>query len=101
MIFFTRFESFGCVIAESACAGVPVILSDLAVTREIIEEGVNGHFVSSENEEQLAAAIRRFIDGRCAFDNRAIAKAAAEKYNYRQVALLMDELYTKAIRLVF
>ncbi len=97
MVFFTRFETFGCVIAEALCAGVPVLLSDLPVTHETIREGINGSFVPSEDEEALAGAITRFIEGGYHFDGSQIADAAAEKYSYLQVAGLMDEFYTKAI----
>src|SRR5436190_21197846 len=34
MVHFTRYETFGCVIAESLCCGVPVIVSELNVTKE-------------------------------------------------------------------
>jgi glycosyltransferase involved in cell wall biosynthesis len=97
MVFFTRFETFGCVIAEALCAGLPVLLSDLPVTHETIREGVNGSFVPSEDEEALAGAITRFIEGGYHFDSRQIADAAAEKYSYLQGGRLMDEFYTKAI----
>src|SRR4029079_19309787 len=42
MIHFTRYETFGCVIAESLCCGVPVIVSDLDVIKELVTDGVNG-----------------------------------------------------------
>ncbi len=51
MIHFTRYETFGCVIAESLCCGVPVIVSNLDVTKELVTDGVNGLLVTESKSQ--------------------------------------------------
>jgi glycosyltransferase involved in cell wall biosynthesis len=50
-------EPFGMVLLEAMAAGKPVIASDLGGPREIVENGVTGLLVPSNNPEHLARAI--------------------------------------------
>jgi len=93
MIHFTRFETFGCVIAESLCCGVPVIVTDLDVTRELITDNVNGLFVTKENIEDLADKILFFMNKGIEVEPEKIAKESQEKFNYKRIGKKFDELY--------
>lgn len=84
-VFFTRFETFGCVIIEANACGLPVIVSDLPVTREIITEGVNGMFVGNENIAELTEKIITAIQNRDMFNPEIMATQTSERYNYHQV----------------
>jgi len=97
MIFFTRYETFGCVIIEANACGLPVIASGLPVTRENITEGLNGVFVTSENEEQLAEKIVWFMDHKNQFDRNHIAKMSREKFNYQKISDQFEDFYQKAL----
>jgi len=93
MIHFTRFETFGCVIAESLCCGVPVIVSDLDVTRELITDHINGLFVTKDNIQDLADKILLFMSKGIELAPKSIAKENQEKLNYNRVGKKFDELY--------
>ena len=93
MIHFTRFETFGCVIAESLCCGVPVIVTDLDVTRELISDKVNGLLVAESDIKDLADKILYFMNNGPEFKPKNIAKENQDKFNYKRIGKLFDELY--------
>jgi glycosyltransferase involved in cell wall biosynthesis len=93
MIHFTRFETFGCVIAESLCSGVPVIVSELDVTRELITDKVNGLFITEGNVKDLADKILYFMAYGIEMDSQKIAENSQEKFNYKSVGKMFDDLY--------
>ena len=96
MIFFTRYETFGCVIIEANACGLPVIASDLPVIRENISEGFNGIFVQSENENELAEKIIWYMENKDKFDPGTIASFTANKFNYRKISEEFDGFYKTA-----
>lgn len=53
----SRIESFGISVAEALGAGVPVIATNAGALPEIVEDGVTGTLVASEDPEALAEAI--------------------------------------------
>lgn len=93
MIHFTRFETFGCVIAESLCCGVPVIVTDLDVTRELISDKVNGLLVAESDIKDLADKILYFMNNGTEFKPKNIAKENQDKFNYKRIGKLFDDLY--------
>ena len=50
-------EAFGLTICEAMYCGVPVITTDSGAQSEIIENGVNGYIIKSNNSEILAKEI--------------------------------------------
>lgn len=98
LILYSRFETFGCVLIEANACGIPVIVSNIDVFHEIVEEGVNGVFVTGENPEALAEKINWFIAQKNSFDKTAIAEFAAGKYNYKKIGGQFFDLY-KAMQL--
>lgn len=93
MIFFTRFETFGCVMAEALCCGMPVIASRLPVLEENLIEFENALFVNPEDENDLTDKLLYFTEHRFSFDNKKIAESAKEKYNFSTVAKEMLDFY--------
>jgi glycosyltransferase involved in cell wall biosynthesis len=49
-------------ILESMALGVPVIASDLPVTREILGDGIGGRLVRADRPSELARAIRLLLE---------------------------------------
>ena len=76
-------EPFGLVMIEAMACGTPVIAYGHGSVPEIIEDGVTGFIVSSE--EQAVAALRRIDDLsrtriRAEFERRFTARRMAEDY---------------------
>lgn len=92
-VFFTRHETFGCVIIEANACGLPVIVTDLDVTRELIAENFNGVFVQSENVEELSEKILFTIENISKFDPVAISLQTRHKFNYDRVGKLFYDWY--------
>lgn len=93
-VFFTRHETFGCVIIEANACGLPVIVSDLEVTRELISEDVNGVFVESENVKDLSDKILLMINSHQKFDPLAISLQTRNKFNYERIGLQFLDWFT-------
>jgi glycosyltransferase involved in cell wall biosynthesis len=98
MIFFTRSETFGCVMAESLCCGVPVIASRIPALEENLTENKNALFVDPDNEDDLLQKLILFIDQKDKFDNNAIAADAFKKYNYPTVGQQFLHFYEGTLR---
>ena len=84
-IFFSRFETFGCVLAEANCCGVPVIASNLEVLKENLQQDENALFVLSEDEKSLTEKLIFFAKNNNFFVNEQIALVACAKYNFTTV----------------
>lgn len=97
MIHFTRYETFGCVIAESLCCGVPVIVSDLDVTRELITHKVNGLLVKENDARDLADKVIYFMTNHFHINEQQVAEQNQQKFNYRSVGKMFDDVYQSVI----
>jgi len=93
MVHFTRYETFGCVIAESLCCGVPVIVSDLDVTRELVTNGVTGLLVTESEVNDLADKILYFMETEFQINSKQVAAENQQKFNYDRVGKMFDDLY--------
>lgn len=93
MVHFTRYETFGCVIAESLCCGVPVIVSDLDVTRELVTNGVTGLLVKESEVTDLADKILYFMETGFQINSKQVAEESQQKFNYNRVGKMFDDLY--------
>ncbi|MCW3108905.1 MAG: glycosyltransferase family 4 protein [Segetibacter sp.] len=93
-VFFTRHETFGCVIIEANACGLPVIVSDLEVTRELISDNFNGVFVESENVKELSEKILFMINHQQKFDPLAISLQTRNKFNYERIGKQFFDWFT-------
>lgn len=93
-VFFTRHETFGCVIIEANACGLPVIVCDLEVTRELITGDFNGVFVESENVKDLADKILWTLNNLQKFDPLAISLQTRQKFNYNRIGEQFFNWYT-------
>lgn len=92
LILFSRYETFGCVLIEANACGVPVIVNDLTVMREMVTNGLNGLIVP-DSADALADAMEKVLEGQCSFDAAGIALAAKERFGYPVVGEAFTRLY--------
>jgi glycosyltransferase involved in cell wall biosynthesis len=97
MIHFSRYETFGCVIAESLCCGIPVIVSDLDVTRELVTDNVSGLLVNESDVNDLADKILYFMETDFHINENQVAEENQQKFNYDRVGKMFDDLYNSVI----
>ncbi len=97
MIHFTRYETFGCVIAESLCCGVPVIISDLDVTKELIKDKINGLLVTESDVNDLAEKILFFMEKGFTINSKQVAEESQQKFNFSHIGKRFDEMYITTI----
>ncbi|MDX6690037.1 MAG: phosphatidyl-myo-inositol alpha-mannosyltransferase [Solirubrobacteraceae bacterium] len=93
-------ESFGMVLTEAFAAGTPVVASDIAGYRDVVNDGVDGLLVARGDPTALAAALRDLaVDRPRIADLSAAATRSAERYAWPHVAASVLEAYGDAIEI--
>lgn len=88
----SRYESFGCTMAEAAMVGTPVLASDSGGSASIVNEG-NGILLSDYSEEALYMGIKQMIERYKDFDHQAISNEARQKFDIRIVTDKYLDIY--------
>lgn len=82
----TGYESFGIVLLEAMAAGVPIVASDIAGYRSVLQHGVQGELVPPADPEMLAATLTRLLRD---LERRAVygqaGRETAPRYAWEQV----------------
>ena len=93
-------ESFGMVLTEAFAAGTPVVASDIAGYRDVVEHGVNGLLVPRGDATALAEELRDLaLDPDRRARLAAAARDAAPRYAWPRVAAEVLGAYEDAIEL--
>jgi glycosyltransferase involved in cell wall biosynthesis len=92
LILYSRYETFGCVVIEANACGVPAIVADIPVMRELVIQNQNGILVKPGSAEALADAVIAILKKEKKFDKEKIA-AAAVKYSYSNVGTMLFDEY--------
>lgn len=74
-------EGFGIVVQEAACAGLPVVASDLQGIKDALTDGKNGILVQTEDKDAFKAEISKLI--KSPVDRREFG-ASARSYTLRE-----------------
>jgi phosphatidylinositol alpha-mannosyltransferase len=91
-------ESFGLVLVEAMAAGVPVVATDIAGYREVVERDESGLLVPPGDPSALAAGIRRVLTDRdLAGRLRERGRARAERYRWSVVVEQVESAYRDAL----
>ena len=91
-------ESFGMVLTEAFAAGTPVVASDIAGYRDVVDDGVNGVLVAHGDPVALAESLRQLAlepARRAALSNAAAASAA--QYSWSLIGDQTTAIYEQAI----
>jgi 1,2-diacylglycerol 3-alpha-glucosyltransferase len=76
-VFASRSETQGMVLTEAMAAGKPVVALDGPGVREVVADGYNGRLLTSEREEDFAAALGQ-IKAASSGERRQLEAAARE-----------------------
>lgn len=77
----SRSEGLSCSIIEAMAAGLPIIATDVGGNGDLVEDGVNGRLVPSEDDERLSLGMLSMLNDRSAakaFGARSLQKARAQ-----------------------
>ena len=91
-----RGEAFGLVLIEAMASGKPVIASNLAGVREVVNDGVNGWLVRPGQAEELASKLDYFLanpEVAQEFGQMGLNKAK-KNYNWGVIGLGLERVYT-------
>lgn len=83
----SRSESFGMVTVEAWCAGRPVVVGDIEVTRALVRDGIDGDLVPLDRPEVLGASVAALLadDDRRGRYGRAGRRRAELEFDWSQI----------------
>lgn len=87
-------EAFGVVLIEAMASGKPVIASNLAGIRSVVDENKNGFLIDPKNEGHLAERIKYIFDSPFLLMSfgQAGRKKAEEEYSWEIIGNKLDKL---------
>src|SRR3990167_1757077 len=92
-------EGFGISTVESAAGGVPYVVSDIPVFREVTKNGKGGLLFNLGSPTDLAAKIKRILVDKNLYQKKIEdAKELATFYNWRKVAQETEKIYQSLLR---
>ncbi|MEO1064392.1 MAG: glycosyltransferase family 4 protein [Actinomycetota bacterium] len=89
----SRSESFGRVIAEAQLNGLPVVASDLAPFRWLVEDGVDGVLFPVGDVDAAAEGVRRALSDELRRSARTAGPASAARFGPERVTAQLLGLY--------
>lgn len=92
----SRFETFGAVVAEALASGLPVVSTAVGAIPELVDER-SGRLVPPDDPIALADALQSTLEDLDAFDGRAIAAAARDRYSLEVVGKRLTEIYESVL----
>jgi glycosyltransferase involved in cell wall biosynthesis len=92
----SRLETFGAAIAEALTSGLPVVSTKVGGIPELVDES-NGRLVPRDDAVALAEALADALESIDTFDRRAIAAAAAGRYDLKVVGEQLTQVYESVV----
>lgn len=92
-------EGLSNVLLESAASGRPIITTDRAGCREVVEDGVNGYVVKQKNSRDLIEKIEKFLS-LSVESRRQMGKRGREKVEHDFDRKIVIRKYINEIRKV-
>ena len=88
----SRFEAFGIALAEALVAGVPCVARDAFAMPEIVEDGVTGMLVTTDDPDELAGAVHSVLSDVEIYDRVSAARSTLlARHTWEAAASSMKE----------
>ncbi len=91
----SRYEGQGIVALEAMASGLPVVATNVSGLRDIVDDGINGFLVDSDNPEVLAPGMQKLVLN--AELRRSIGQAGRRIVEQRYSIEKCAEAYEKAL----
>jgi glycosyltransferase involved in cell wall biosynthesis len=97
-------ESFGLVVAEAMATGIPVVASKVGGVPEIVEDGISGYLVESQNPVEIAEKVNNLLSNKeqgTAFGNAGrdlVVSNFSIEYTAEEYYQLYRRLYMKKVK---
>ena len=95
----SREESFGVAILEASACCKPTIVSDVGGLKEVVDDGVTGFIVPTENSTALAEKIVELVEN-CDLREKmgeAGRKMVEKRYSWDKSILKMEKVYSRIV----
>ncbi len=87
-------EGFGLVTMEAASCGLPFVVTDIPVLKEVTENGLGGSFFKKGDATDLAYQIARYVkDPKLCREKSAQALQLSRKYSWDKIAADFEDMY--------
>lgn len=97
LVLSSNYETFGIVVYEAMASGLPVITTDVADLKSLINSS-NGLIVPIGDEAQLYQAMKKVMENYSNFDPEKIRMGIINKCSLEAVSNSLDELYKSVMR---
>ena len=92
-------EGFGIATIEAMACGLPAVLADIPVNREITKNGQGAVFFEPENAADLTSQLKRLITDKNLYqEKQAEAQKLAKTYTWQKIYLQTRQVYLSVIR---
>lgn len=92
-------EGFGIAVIEAAAAGVPYIVSDIEVLKEITKNGQGGLIFKLGDVKDLAEKIKKLLSHDKLYEEKSKeALNLSKNYNWSDIAKQTEKIYLKTSR---
>lgn len=96
-VFASLTETQGLVVTEAMAAGLPVVAVRASGVQDMVDDGLDG-ILTNENMDEFVAAVCRVLGDEDLYDELKMnAYRKAEMLSSRNMALKMEDLYTKLL----
>lgn len=92
-------EGFGIATIESAAAGIPYVVSDIPVFREVTKNGKGGLIFNLGSPTDLAVKIKKLLTDRKLYQNKVEqVLELSERYSWSEIAKETEKIYQSLIK---
>ena len=91
-------EGFGISVIEAAAAGIPYVISDIDVFKEVTKNGLGGLFFKLGNINSLSNTLEKYLkDDKLYLKKEKEGEKLAKNYSWKKISNQTESLYRKFI----